>query len=149
MDKFLLISFTSLLIIIACNKEKPTQNTSEFFAGELVFKRVDEVFERTDFVNLSITGSSYDLNHVVNESNLCNSYGSQNGFGTNKLILSPDTTFHGTNCDNTRIPRGEFVAVFRGDSLILGPKVVTLYIDLGENNTRQEIWSYHFKLVEE
>jgi len=142
--------FTAIIItFIGCNKEKLTQETSELFVGQLILSNVDEVFERTDYVNLTITGNSYDLRHVTNTSNLCDSFGTQRGFGTNRISLSPYTTLPGINCDNKRIPKGEFKAVFNGTSLELGPKIDTLYIEIGENDTRREIWSYHFKLVEQ
>jgi len=149
MNRLIFLLFITLLTIITCGKEKITPSSStELFTGELVLNRIEEVFERTDTVNFTIIGRSYTLNHFTNESNLCSSYGTQSGFGTNKLILFPDT-LPGTNCDNNRIPKGEFNAVFKGDSLILGPRIDTLFIEVGENDIRREIWNYHLKLTKQ
>ena len=137
------------MFVISCSDDKKNEDTSELFAGELTISKVEEVYERTDFVNLSIFNRTYDINHVTNESNLCDSYGTQSGFGSNKLILSPDTTLPGNNCDNIRIPRGEFNAIFDGASLELGPKIETLYIEIGENDIDMEIWRYHFILTQQ
>ena len=144
MIKYVLLIFL-IFSLNSCNEKRIVQTNPELFIGQLEFFRVDEVFHRTDNIELTINGSSYTLNHTTNESKLCSSHGSQSGFGTNKMILSPDA-LSGNNCDNFRIPRGEFNAIFRNDSLILGPRIDTLFIEVGENDTRREIWSYHLKL---
>ncbi len=148
MPKYIL-SIIVVLFIAGCSEDKEADRSTELFAGELTITRIEIPYVRTDFINFTVYGRSYHLDHINKESNLCDSYGNLAGFGTNKLIFLPDTTLPSSNCDNIRIPRGEYDAIFKGASLELGPKIETLYIEIDENTTDVEIWKYHFVLTQQ
>ena len=112
------------LVSFGCSGDELSPPKPEVFSGELAVVNIKQLpaprSYDTDRVILTIEGSTYDLKHVSNQSNLCNSRGEAIGFGTNTLTLVP-TYADTNNCDYVRTPQGQFRSVFRGDSLYLGP----------------------------
>jgi hypothetical protein len=115
------------LILVGCSEDEISPQETEVFSGELMVTRTKDWLPWTDYftdtVILTIEGSTYKLDHVTNESSLCNSSGIAAYFGTNRLIFTP-TFVDGFNCDHLKIPQGEFKSVFSGDSLYLGPETL-------------------------
>ncbi len=140
------ILLLSLTVSVGCDKETTASFEPEVFTGELTVRRIDQVFTRIDTVELVVDGPSYQLTHIIRASNLCDSRGSQSGFGSNRLSLAPSPIASG-GCDNLRVPAGTFKAVFSGDSLILGPMQLEFSVTTS-GRTSVETWEYEFRLKE-
>ena len=112
------------LILVGCSEDKIPPPEIEVFSGELAVHEFQEAYptwlKDTDQVVFTVEGGTYNLEHVVKQSDLCDSKGRAIGFTTNTLTLTP-TYVHTNNCDSLKIPQGKFKSVFRGDSLYLGP----------------------------
>jgi len=115
------------VVLAGCSEDEMPPPEVEVFSGELLVARTKEWLPWTDYftdtVILTIEGSTYKLDHITNESSLCNSEGIAASFGTNRLIFTP-TFVDSSNCDHLKIPQGEFKSVFNGDSLYLGPETL-------------------------
>ncbi len=132
------------LAAVNCTKDTIASSDPEVFQGELSVHRADQVYDRTDDIVLIIDGKQYRIVHQTRTTDLCDSYGTQGGFGSNVLTLTPSGT-EGSGCDNIRVPQGQFPAVFRGDSLFLGPTTLQFTVIIDERPVT-EIWEYSFRL---
>jgi hypothetical protein len=81
--------------------------------------------EKSDSVTLTVTDNrSYVFEHSPyppdDQVEICSSSGTVGAWGSNVVTFSPEETY-GFNCDQIRIPRGEFRADFRthGDTVWL------------------------------
>jgi multidrug efflux pump subunit AcrB len=139
---FAYLAVVLLLVSVAgCQKDLVPPPEREVFTGRFTVVNIDIAeMKRTDSVVLTVEDGRYRLDHVVNTSNICSTSGSVFGFGSNSLRLEP-TTMTTTNCDSVRVPQGQFKAIFKGDSLILGPETLQF-----EGKTGQETWEYTFRL---
>ena len=144
MKQFLILAVLNLMLLTSCSENSTPSFEPESYSGELTVYRVDQVDTRTDTVTLVIDGSAYQLIHLTQASNLCNSSGTQSGFGSNSLTLTP-TPQDITGCDNIRVPNGRFDAVFKDDSLTLGPARIIFTVN-ANGQTVNENWDYTFKL---
>ena len=94
---------------------------TEVFNGTLFLDLSPGVIgaEGTDSVRFTVRSGTFALEHITRTTDppMCDSEGEVSGFGTNRARLTP-TNWFGLNCSE-RTPRGEFVAVFRGDSLTM------------------------------
>jgi len=146
MRRFYLSIICLLLVgaLLSCSKDTIASSNPEVFQGELTVTRIDQVFTRTDKVALIIDGNQYNIVHQTRTSNLCDSRGTQSGFGSNFLTLTPKSTDIGS-CDKIRVPYGRYKAVFKGDSLYLGPTTLTFTVTVDEQQVT-ETWEYSFKL---
>ena len=123
-----LLATLLMIISVGCgdNSEQPPE--VEIYAGELEIVDLQEPnpYRNTniDTVVFTVEGKEYSLEHVVNNSGLCESGGDIAHFGGNLTILTPVFIIPKPSCDSIRIPQGEFTTEFRGDSLIMGPKTI-------------------------
>ena len=136
--------FLICLPIINCTKDTVASSEPEVFQGEFSIHRIDQIFDRTDNIVLIIDGKQYRIVHQTRTTGLCDSYGIQGGFGSNVLTLTPSGT-EGSGCGNIRVPQGQFKAVFRGDSLFLGPTTLQFTVIIDEKPVT-ETWEYSFRL---
>ncbi len=135
MKRLIIIILLGLLAAWGGCKDEPAASAGEIevWTGDLHVTRILEAYpvtdEFTDEVILTIEGALYNLDHVVNNSNLCDTRGRISSFGFPTFTLTP-TGFNRIppTCDTIRIVRGEFSAVFRNDSLFA--------IDTVEYNTQ-------------
>jgi len=144
MNKLWIVLIAGSVFVTNCGKNATPSFEPESYSGELTVSRVELVYTRTDTVTLVVDGSSYQLFHLTRASKLCNSHGTQSGFGTNSLRLTPVSN-GATSCDNLRVPAGIFSAVFSGESLTLGPTRIHFTVDVNGQSV-EESWDYTFKL---
>ena len=132
------------LVFIGCSKDLEPTPDKEVFSGELAVTDIRPLpmwtLYDTDRVIFMVEMGTYKLEHVSNQSNLCNSEGRAIGFTTNTLTLTP-TYVHTNNCDSLKIPQGKFKSVFLGDSLYLGPDTQVFV------GSHTDTMIYHFRLT--
>ena len=152
MKRLIILMLSGLLATWGGCEDEPAAAAGEIevWTGNLHVTRILEAFpvtdEFTDEVILTIEGALYNLDHVINNSNLCDTRGRISSFGSQTFTLTP-TGFNRipTTCDTIRIVRGEFDATFRNDSLFA--------IDTVEYNTqtngidRTDTLIFDFRLV--
>ena len=112
-----------LLLFVAggCDNGPAEPPVVEVFSGKLIVKPFGVAWADTDAVVFTVEGGQYSLKHTINNSSLCNSNGNVADFGKNRIRLTPTSFGSTSNCDSLHVPQGWFKAVFRGDSLLLGP----------------------------
>lgn len=138
-----IVACGAMVLSIGCGgtSEEPPQ--VEVFSGEVEVMDLLETHPdstvRVDTVVFTVEGADYRLDHLTHNSNLCSSGGTIGNFGSNRVTLTPVFHVPGGNCDSTRIPKGEFKAVFKGDSLILGPDSVGYIIEVDHQQFRDSL----------
>ena len=132
------------VVLAGCSEDKIPPVEIDVFTGEVAVANIKQsppyTYHDTDIVIFTVEGIIYKLDHVSGESGLCSSGGRVLSFGTNMLTLTPTTIDYG-NCDTLKIPQGEFKAVFRRDSLYLGPDTEVFV------GSHIDTMIYHFRLT--
>ena len=141
MRRIIILCAVAALIWAACEDKAIEGGESEVWKGELaVHKRVEGYqwpFIDTDQVTFTVEGGLYTLKHTTNPSQLCNTQGLVRNFGRNIMTLEVTGSEYAA-CDSVRVPEGDFDAIFRGDSLYIGPKTVSY--------PRGDTVTFHFML---
>ena len=113
-----------MLSITGCSENTQQPPDEEVFEGIL---EVEDLIEpnptdriKRDEVRFTVRGTDYRIDHLTDSTGICGSGGEIGGFGSNRITLSPVFTIPAGGCDSARIPRGQFKASFRNDSLIIG-----------------------------
>ena len=114
---FIVLFAGSLIFAGACSDD-PEPEFVEIYHGRLTANRISLAEKRTDSVSLLFEADRYGFEHFTSFTGLCSSHGTHYGQGTSTITFTP-TGYTFQNCDSTRIPSGEFRAIFRNDSLIL------------------------------
>lgn len=126
----LLAMVMGLVVWAGCSDDPVVSRTPEVFQGQMVMtpqfnSDPMEIYPDSVTVMFTVEGTLYDLVQVeVSRFGLCDSRGTVGSFGTNVATLTPTGLIAPNNCDSIHIPRGTFPALFRVDSLYLGPKTV-------------------------
>lgn len=113
----------TILLTGGCGGDENDDNgtVTEVFNGTVFIDLTPGVIgaEGTDSVRFTVRSGTFALEHITRTTDppMCDSEGEVSGFGTNRARLTP-TNWFGINCSE-KTPRGEFVAVFRGDSLTM------------------------------
>lgn len=150
MNRLVLVGVACVLAGMACSKDPVTTIEPEVFSGMMV---LDPLFESNPYiydddstgVMLIVEGSFYEV--ILDDPTdlmLCSSQGTIQGFGSNRVTLSP-TEVIGADCDSVHIPKGVFSATFRGDSLYIGPTTINYTVNVG-GVPQQDALTFHFKL---
>jgi hypothetical protein len=114
----LLIALGALVCLTGCTEDMEPTSSRDVFGGRLTLKPRGLAYEHTDSVILTVDGASYQLTHITHYTDLCDSRGTVNDFGRNYCSFQP-TYVITQDCDTMRVPRNNYTAVFRGDSLIM------------------------------
>ncbi len=105
------------VLLAGCADEEIEQTREVLIGTYLVDHPAFVGGEKSDSVTLSITDNrSYVFDHYPNPSTdqveFCGSAGRLGAWGSNVVRFTPEQ-FYGFNCDQLRVPRGEFQADFR------------------------------------
>jgi len=150
MRKLIVLGSLIALLWLACQKTPVQTSGPEVFAGRLVVHRTLEAypftFIDTDQVSLAIDAGSYELTHPTRNSDLCDSYGVIQHFGTNTLTLLPSGANFDGSCDQLRIPSGAFQVVFKSDSLLIGPDTLEVVTTVN-GTTARDTMVFFFQLT--
>lgn len=109
------------LLTTGCNPEIDlSPKKAEIFRGRFVLEKDPNVVggSDTDRVEFVIQGGPYSFQFQTFNSKVCDSKGTAYGFGTPRIRFTPSTVFVG-NCDSLHVPQGNFISVFKGDSLLM------------------------------
>ncbi len=149
--KRLLLVLAGLAVWAGCSEDPVDSRTPEVFQGLMVMtpqfnSDPMEIYPDSVPVTFTVEGALYDLVQAeASRFELCDSRGTVQGFGTNTATLTPTGLISSANCDSIHIPKGTFAAVFRVDSLYLGPKKVGYVLNVNGTPTVDSM-TFYFKL---
>jgi hypothetical protein len=121
MTRWLLSVLTLTLILSGCKDESVDTIPPETYWGQYMVRDLHVVGSKSDSVILYIEdGSNYRMTFFPDTGTLtdfCDVAGVVADWPKNRIVFRPSSIQSLPSCDSARIPRGEFEAVFAGDSL--------------------------------